>query len=224
MKRRKCFTTEGCETLEHVVQRGGRCPIRGNVRGQFGWAIWPTWRWSYLSQVGWTTWSLKATSDSNCSVISKSGILFFPILHAGKKIYSLPCIPATHTLIPDLSQRTVCGYRSQPAETLCLGWRQQVQGTAVGWVVPATASPSEGTPRQSRAEEQQFVPTATRPRSLLGVQSLDLLAKDWHLIKERTVCHFFTLDFLHQPALVSSVLSVSLPYKHHLRYLPSSSI
>jgi len=28
---------EGCKTLEQVAQRGGRCPIPGNVQGQAGW-------------------------------------------------------------------------------------------------------------------------------------------------------------------------------------------
>jgi len=29
--------SEGGETLEQVAQRGGRCPIPGNIHGQVGW-------------------------------------------------------------------------------------------------------------------------------------------------------------------------------------------
>ena len=32
------FCNEGGETLERVSQRGGRCPIPGNLQGQGGWA------------------------------------------------------------------------------------------------------------------------------------------------------------------------------------------
>ena len=31
------FYDEGGETLERVAQRGGRCPIPGNLQGQAGW-------------------------------------------------------------------------------------------------------------------------------------------------------------------------------------------
>jgi len=31
------FDKEGGETLAQVAQRGGGCPIRGNVQGQVGW-------------------------------------------------------------------------------------------------------------------------------------------------------------------------------------------
>jgi len=31
---RKLFYDEGGETLEHIVWRGGRCPIPGNIQGQ----------------------------------------------------------------------------------------------------------------------------------------------------------------------------------------------
>ena len=30
------FCTEGGEPLEQVVQRGGRCPMAGNIQGQVG--------------------------------------------------------------------------------------------------------------------------------------------------------------------------------------------
>jgi len=30
------FYDEGCETLQQVAQRGGRCPIPGNIQGQAG--------------------------------------------------------------------------------------------------------------------------------------------------------------------------------------------
>jgi len=30
------FYTEGGETLDQVAQRGGRCPIPGNIQGQVG--------------------------------------------------------------------------------------------------------------------------------------------------------------------------------------------
>jgi len=30
------FYYEDCETLEQIAQRGGRCPIPGNVQGQVG--------------------------------------------------------------------------------------------------------------------------------------------------------------------------------------------
>ncbi|KAK4833031.1 hypothetical protein QYF61_027413 [Mycteria americana] len=33
-KRKKFFYDEGGETLEQVVQRGGQCPIPGNIQGQ----------------------------------------------------------------------------------------------------------------------------------------------------------------------------------------------
>ena len=33
------FYSEGGETLEEVAQRGGRCPIPGNVQGQVGWGF-----------------------------------------------------------------------------------------------------------------------------------------------------------------------------------------
>ena len=32
------FYDEGDEALEQVPQRGGRCPIPGNIQGQVGWA------------------------------------------------------------------------------------------------------------------------------------------------------------------------------------------
>jgi len=31
------FYNEGGETLSQVAQRGGRCPIPGNIQGQVGW-------------------------------------------------------------------------------------------------------------------------------------------------------------------------------------------
>jgi len=33
------FYHEGGETLAHVVQRGCRCPIPGNIQGQVGWGF-----------------------------------------------------------------------------------------------------------------------------------------------------------------------------------------
>jgi len=30
------FYNQGCETLAQVAQRGGRCPIPGNIQGQVG--------------------------------------------------------------------------------------------------------------------------------------------------------------------------------------------
>ena len=35
--RRKHFCYEGGETLECIAQRGGRCPMPGNIQGQVGW-------------------------------------------------------------------------------------------------------------------------------------------------------------------------------------------
>ena len=35
--RKKFFYSEGGETLEQDAQRGGRCPIHGNIQGQAGW-------------------------------------------------------------------------------------------------------------------------------------------------------------------------------------------
>ena len=34
--RKMFFYDEGCETLQQVAQRGGRCPIPGNIQGQAG--------------------------------------------------------------------------------------------------------------------------------------------------------------------------------------------
>jgi len=33
----KYFYNQGSETLEQVAQRGGKCPIPGNIQGQVGW-------------------------------------------------------------------------------------------------------------------------------------------------------------------------------------------
>jgi len=35
--RKNLFYDEGGETLERVAQRGGRCPIPGNIQGQAEW-------------------------------------------------------------------------------------------------------------------------------------------------------------------------------------------
>ena len=35
--RMKSFYDRGGETPEQVAQRGGRCPVPGNIQGQAGW-------------------------------------------------------------------------------------------------------------------------------------------------------------------------------------------
>jgi len=43
---------EGGEALEHVAQRGGRCPIPANIQGQFGRRLWSSWRYPCSLQGG----------------------------------------------------------------------------------------------------------------------------------------------------------------------------
>jgi len=65
------FYSEGGETLAQVTQRGGQCPIPGNIQGQSGRAlsnlVW--WKMLLLMAEGWTRWPLKVPSNPNHSVI-----------------------------------------------------------------------------------------------------------------------------------------------------------
>ena len=58
--------------LEQVAQRGGRCPIPGNIQGQFGLG---SEQPDLVEDVpahcrgGWTRWPLKVPSNPNYSMI-----------------------------------------------------------------------------------------------------------------------------------------------------------
>jgi len=70
-KMKKFFYDEGGETLAQVSQRGGGCPIPGDIQGQVGWG-------SEQSDLvvdvpphcrgGWITWPLKVPSKTNYPV------------------------------------------------------------------------------------------------------------------------------------------------------------
>jgi len=65
------FYHKGGETLAWVVQRGGRCPIPGNIRGQVGRGSEQPgsgWRCPCSLQGGWTIWPLKVPSNPKHSM------------------------------------------------------------------------------------------------------------------------------------------------------------
>jgi len=66
------FYNEGGETLAQVAQRGGRCPIPGNIQGQVGWGSEKPDRVEDVPahcRRGWTRWPLKVPSNLNYSMI-----------------------------------------------------------------------------------------------------------------------------------------------------------
>jgi len=65
------FYDEGGETLAHITQRSGRCPIPGNIQGQVDgvWVTHSSWRCPCSLQGSWTRWPLKVPSSPNYSII-----------------------------------------------------------------------------------------------------------------------------------------------------------
>jgi len=63
------FYTEGGETLEWVAQRGGRCPIPGNIQGQAGQRSLIQLEMSLLTAGGWAGWPLKVPSSPKHSMV-----------------------------------------------------------------------------------------------------------------------------------------------------------
>ena len=72
----KFFYTKSGEALAHVAQRGGECPILGDVQGVRLDGALSTWwrcRCPCSLQDSWTRWPLRIPSNSNDSVLLKGG-------------------------------------------------------------------------------------------------------------------------------------------------------
>jgi len=94
--REKYFYAEGGETLAWVAQRGGRCPIPGNIPGQTGRGLEQP---DPVEDVparcrGWTGWPLKGLSHPNHAVILLSVLKSKPTGLAGRAVQRAPSQPS----------------------------------------------------------------------------------------------------------------------------------